>query len=250
MNYDVYAGGIHAVKADMVLDYRDSGHYSMVFGAETRGLLGSLAPWQGTFESRGWALKDGKRVPEVHESIAMWREEREVKTYRYGKDGSFKDLTTLYKGKKPKTKIPDKDLTKGTTDALTATILTMEHLSDGGNCEGEKEVFDGKRRYKLIFKHIRFAMLEKTKYNAYSGPAAECSVEVKPVSGSWHKKPRGWLSIQEQGRERGTMPTVWMAQVTENAVVVPVRVRVKTAYGTLFMHMTRYESGDTVLSTK
>lgn len=250
MNFDVYAGGIHAVQANMDLDYREKGRYAMKFSAQTRGILGSLAPWEGTFESKGWALSNGRRVPQLHESIAMWRDEKEVKSYNYTKNGGFKDIVTLYTHKKPKTKVPDKALTKGTTDALSATILVMEQVSDGGKCEGERDVFDGKRRYTLIFKHSRFVMLEKTRYNAYSGLAVECTVEVKPVAGAWHKKPRGWLSIQEQGRKRGMMPTVWLAQVTENAVAVPVRVRVKTAYGTLFMHMTRYESGDTILTTK
>ena len=250
MNFDVYAGGIHAVQANMTLDYREKGHYSMFFKAETRGLLGTLAPWQGTFESKGWALSDGRRMPELHESIAMWRDEKEVKSYNYTKKGGFKDIVTLYTHKKPRTQVPDKALTKGTTDALSATILVMEHVADGGNCEGSQDVFDGKRRYTLVFKHSRFVMLKKTRYNAYSGLAAECTVEVKPVAGAWHKKPRGWLSIQEQGRERGMMPTVWLAQVTKNAVAVPVRVRVKTAYGTLFMHMTRYESGKTILKAK
>ena len=81
----------------------------------------------------------------------MWRDEKEVKTYNYGKDGSFKNLTTTYVGKKPKKIVPDEALTKGTIDALTATILVMEHVSDGGHCEGSSEVYDGKRRYKLIF---------------------------------------------------------------------------------------------------
>lgn len=248
MHYDVYAGGVHAVKADMVLDYSESGRYSMVFGAETRGLLGSLAPWSGTFESSGWVLNGRKLVPQLHESIAVWRDEREVKTYKYDKDKGFQNITTTYVGKKPKIETPEAELTQGTTDALTATMMVMEHVSDGGKCEGESEIYDGKRRYKLIYRHQQFVMLEKTRYNAYSGPAAECTVEVQPVAGHWHKKPRGWLSIQEQGRERGTMPTVWFAQITPNAVVVPVRVRVKTAYGTLFMHMTKYESGDTILT--
>lgn len=250
VNFDVYAGGIHAVQASMDLDYREKGRYSMMFSAQTRGLLGTLAPWQGTFESKGWALKDGRRIPQLHESIAMWRNEKEVKSYNYTKNGGFQDIVTLYKHKKPKKKVPDEALTKGTTDALSATILVMEQVADGGKCEGERDVFDGKRRYTLIFKHSRFVELKKTRYNAYSGLAVECTAEVKPVAGAWHKKPRGWFSIQEQGRERGMMPTVWLAQVTKNAVAVPVRVRVKTAYGTLFMHMTRYESGDTILTTK
>lgn len=250
MNYDVYAGGIHAVRADLALDFTEKGRYSMKFAAETRGLLGSLAPWSGTFESSGWMGAPGTEIVETHESQAMWRDEHEVKTYKYDKKDGFQNLTTLYEGKKPKKETPDAELTKGTTDALTATLLVMEHVSDGNQCEGEAEVFDGKRRYKLIFNHTRFVQLKKTRYNAYDGPAVECTAEVVPIAGAWYKKPRGWLSIQEQGRALGTMPTVWFAQVSKNAVVVPVRVRVKTTYGTLFMHMTRYESGNTILEVK
>jgi len=250
MTFDVFAGGVHAVKANMEMDFSKEGRYSISFGAETRGLLGSLVPWAGTFASKGWAMRDGRRIPEMHESTATWQGEHEIKTYRYTKKGGFQDLVTTFKGKKPKTTIPDVELTKGTTDALTATILVMEKVSDGGNCEGTSEVFDGKRRFNLIYRHQQVVMLKKTRYNAYEGPAIECTVEVEPISGKWYKKPRGWLSIQEQGRERGTMPTVWLAQVVPNAVVVPVRVRVKTAYGTLFMHMKSYESGDTTLKSE
>ena len=250
MKYNVFAGGIHAVVADMTLDYRKQGRYSMVFNAETRGLLGSLAPWKGSFETQGWLLDIGNLAPQLHESVAIWREEKEVKSYNYTMDGGFKDLITKYTHKKPKTEVPDQELTKDTIDALTSTMLVMEKVADGGKCEGEEEVFDGKRRFKMVFNHIRFVQLEKTRYNAYEGPAAECTVEVVPVAGAWHSKPRGWLSIQEQGRERGTMPTVWFAQLTKNAVTVPVRVRVKTAYGTMFMHLTEYESGNTILKAE
>ncbi len=249
MNFDVYAGGVHAVKAKMEIDYRKEGRYSMVFDAETRGMLGMLAPWKGSFLSHGW-VSGGKLKTELHESVAMWRDDKEVKSYHYAKDGSFKEIVTHYKHKKPRKRVPNPELTDGTTDALTATMMVMEHVTNGGKCEGEEDVFDGKRRYKLIFQHVNFVELKKTRYNAYSGVAAECTAEVKPVSGNWHKKPRGWMSIQEQGRARGTMPTVWIAQVKEGAVALPVRVRVKTAYGTMFMHMTRYESGNTVLTPK
>lgn len=250
MRFDVYAGGVHAVKAHMTLDYSKYGRYKMFFDAETRGLLGSLAPWSGSFESSGWVMAGSKRQPELHESIAIWRDEREVKSYNYGRDGSFKNLVTKYTHKKPRVEEPDPELTKDTTDALTATILVMEKVANSGKCEGTSEVFDGKRRYKLVFLHQRYVQLEKTRYNAYSGPAAECTVEVIPISGAWHKKPRGWLSIQEQGRDRGMMPTVWIAQVTPYAVAVPVRVRVKTAYGTMFMHMSSYESGSNILKAE
>lgn len=250
VRYDVFASGFHVLDADMEMDYRTKGRYSLWFNAETHGFLGALVPWSGGFSSEGWVSRARKIQPEKHESVSVWREEKETKTYTYTKDGKLVDLVTLYDHKKPKRVVPDAKLTKDTTDALAAALQVMEHVSDGNNCEGESEVFDGKRRFKMVFRHKGFVMLEKTRYNAYSGPAAECTMEVIPVEGKWHEKPRGWFSIQEKGREQGQLPTLWLAQVSENAVVVPVRIRVKTEYGTLFAHMTHYESANKKLKVK
>lgn len=242
MKFQVYTSGVNAVTAEMQIDLSQKNYYRMIFGAATQGFLGSMVPWQGTFESKGWVLQGGKHQPEMHESIAQWKQEREVKTYRYAKDGKFVDLETSYTTKKPKKEIPPVELTDDTTDVLSATLVMMKELTQGKECNGYSEIYDGKRRYGMEFQHQRYVMIKPTRYNVYSGPAVECTVEVKPRGGEWHKKPRGWLSIQEQGRERGTMPTVWFAMIGEkNPIAVPVRVRVKTAYGTLFMHLIYYE---------
>lgn len=250
MKYSVYTGGVNVVDADLTMDYTKVGRYRMFFEAKTQGILGTFVPWSGSFLADGWAMKDGRRIVELHESVATWRSDHEVKSYHYTKDGGFQNIVTKITHKKDKDEKPDSVLTKGTTDVLTATLKILEAVARGGKCEGRDEIFDGRRRYALIYKHSRFVMLEKSRHNAYEGPAAECTVEIEPIAGAWHSKPRGWLSIQEQGRARGMMPTVWIAQVKPNAVAVPVRVRVKTAYGTLFMHMSRYESGETILATQ
>ncbi len=251
MKYEVYTSGFNAVTAEMQLDMSQKGTYRMIFGAATQGALASMVPWQGTFESTGWVLQGGKHQPEIHESIAQWKKEKEVKTYRYGKDGKFIDIETTYTTKKPKKEVPPAELTDQTTDVLSATLVMMKDLAQGKECNGYSEIYDGKRRYGMEFKHQRYVMIKPTRYNVYSGPAVECTVEVKPRGGEWHKKPRGWLSIQEQGRDQGTMPTVWFAILGDkNPVAVPVRVRVKTAYGTLFMHLTYYETEGVKLSAK
>lgn len=247
LRYDVFASGFHVLDSKMEMDYSTKGRYFLQFDARTHGFLGALVPWSGGFSSEGWVSGERDIQPEKHESVSIWREEKEVKTYTYTKDGKFVDLVTLYDHKKPKRKVPDATLTKDTTDALAAALQVMEHVSDGQDCNGESDVFDGKRRFKMVFRHKGFVMLEKTRYNAYSGPAAECTMEVVPIEGRWHEKPRGWFSIQEKGREKGQLPTLWLAQVSKNAVVVPVRIRVKTEYGTLFAHMTHYESGEKTL---
>jgi hypothetical protein len=37
------------------------------------------------------------------------------------------------------------------------------------------------------------------------------------------------------------MPTIWLAQMAPGEPAVPVKIRVKTEYGTLFMHLTGYK---------
>ena len=242
MTYEVYAGGINAVEAELDVAYESKERYHMSLAAQTRGFLRKLAPWSGIFETKGWRKEDGGEAPEMHRSSATWRDEEEVKEYSYGKDGSFKGLRVIEEGEDKSEKIDD-ELTQGTTDALTAMLEVMKKISADGVCEGNSEVFDGDRRFELIFVHEADEVLEATDYNVYNGPAVRCTVEVKPISGKWHTKPRGWLSIQEQGREKGMLPTVWMAKIDDHGPAVPVKVRVKTDYGTLFAHLIAYKNG-------
>lgn len=243
MTYEVYAGGINAVTANLDVSFEANKRYSFKFSAKTQGFLGKLAPWEGSFETEGWALEDGSTRPEMHKSVSVWRSESEVKEYNYRRDGSFEGLVITEEGK-VETKEIDSELTQQTTDALTATLEIMKQVAAGGTCEGTSEIFDGKRRYALSFSYDSEEILKPTRYNAYEGNTVRCTVEVKPVAGNWHKKPRGWMSIQEQGRLKGDLPTVWFASISEGAPAIPVKVRVKTDFGTLFMHLTQYNDGN------
>jgi hypothetical protein len=249
MVYEVYTGGLHAVQAQLDIDYRKPGRYDIVLDAHTRGFLGKLVPWQGTFETHGWD-KGEELKPELHKSTAIWQNEPDIKEYLYGADGSFKSLkSTDDKVKDHIEDVPD-ELTQGTIDAMTAALLVMEKIAVDGKCEGESEVFDGKRRFKQVFVHQAAPYLQASRYNVYSGDSVECTVEVVPVAGEWHSKPRGWMSIQEQGRAKGTMPTVWFARLEENGPAVPVKIRVKTDYGTLFMHLAEYRAAGEIISAE
>ncbi len=242
--YDVYAGGIHVVEAKVDVHIKKDNRYSIVLAAQTRGFLGSLAPWQGVFESHGWIVGGDKFVPELHKSTTTWRGEDEISEYKYTKSGGFQELVMTEHGKAPEKKEVKQRLVEGTTDTLTAALSVFEAVAQGKNCEGTSDVFDGKRRYQQVFTHVGYFDEKPSKYNVFSGPAAECIVEVVPVTGAWHSKPRGWMSIQEQGRERGTMPTVWVAPVSAVGPAIPVKIRVKTAFGALYMHLSEYKEGE------
>lgn len=249
--YDIYAGGFHVVRSEVNIDFSKKGRYSIFLGAFTRGFLANLAPWNGTFESHGWVVGEQDLRPELHKSVATWRDEDEIKEYYYSRDKGFQKLIlTDHETPTHEPEIP-KELTEGTTDALTAALHVFDAVSRGEPCAGSMDIFDGKRRFTQSFKEVQQTNLESTKYNVYEGPAVECIVEVAPVAGKWHDKPRGWMSIQEQGRNKGTMPTVWLANMSENNVAVPVKMRVKTDYGTLFMHLVEYHNnGEVILAEK
>jgi len=239
--YNVFAGGIHALKSSLVINEYKNKTYDISMTAKTFGLLGKLAPWEGIFSSKGWINSDEYIVQE-HISSHIWKGESEAKTYRYNKDKSFVGFGEAHAQEDVVLKQADHDLTHGTSDALTATLNMLSYAAAQNKCEGSVDVFDGKRRFSLVFTPKAEEVLTASAYNAYSGNAIQCTAEVTPKGGAWHKKPRGWLSIQEQGRERGTLPTIWIAQLNDNMPAMPVKVRVKTSYGTLFMHMTSYEA--------
>lgn len=236
-HYDVYAAGLHAVEADLTLGFSGRNRYNVRLDARTRGFLAALVPWDGSFETMGWKLGKDRYQPEIHRSTATWRDEFEDKEYRYSRGGKFLGYRVEIKGKKPKTRY-EHDLADGTTDLLSATLTVMESIARGGQCKGKSEVFDGDRRYGVAFRSQGKETLVPSEFAPFSGQAERCEVEVFPAGGTWHSKPRGWMSIQEQGRIQGSLPTIWLAQVDEDGPAIPVRIRVKTEFGTLFMHMT------------
>lgn len=250
MVYEVYAGGIHALQAELTIDLQKKDRYSTVLAARTRGLLGRLAPWHGSFESHGWDEGKGIFRPELHKSTTTWRGEEEMKEYNYGRDGVFKSLVITESGKPPKIEPNDPELTNNTTDVLAATLEVLHAVAAGQPCNGKSDVFDGKRRFEKKFNTQGTESMESSRYNVYAGKAERCIVEVTPKGGKWHDKPRGWLSVQEQGRSKGTMPTVWIAKVEENAPAIPVKLLVRTDYGALYMHLTEYQGVEKNLATE
>ena len=240
--YDVYAGGIHAMQAKLTLA-QTAKKYDILLKVETYGLLKKLADWRGSFGSKGNRLSPSNHKPHNHFSEAIWKGEREQKTYVYNQAGNLVSYKVIEAGKDETPKDIDPALFKNTTDILSATLDVMDDLRVNEKCNKTRTIFDGDRNFDVIFKSIGTEDLKQTKYNIYAGKTILCTIEVKPNAGKWHEKPRGWISIQEQGRKAGTMPTIWFAPLASDpkAPYIPVKLRVKTDYGTLFMHLTSFK---------
>lgn len=238
MTYDVYASGFHVLEASMDMDIQSNEKYKTTIFTATRGFLKNLAPWQGTFYAEGVIKKAGYFQPTLHKSVAIWQGEEEVKEYKYKQDGTFLAFSKVEEGVDKTPTDLNSDLWNNTTDILSAMLNTLAAIDNQNACTGTAEIFDGKRRFELSFNPLEKVALKSSRYNTFEGDAFKCTAEVKPKGGRWHKKPRGWLSIQEQGREKGKLPTIWMGKPAGLDRYVPVKLLVKTTYGTLFLHLT------------
>lgn len=237
LSYDVYAGGIHALDAGLAIR-KTSGRYDVALTAETQGMLKSMANWSGKFTTGG-LIKNGQLYPQKHRSASTWKNSTETKTFTYDGKGHFVSYNVNEGDRDTTPKNIDPGLAKGAIDNLSATLRVMLALPRTGSCAGSSLVFDGDRSYRLVFADPQKEDLKKSDYNIYEGPSVSCTVEVVPEKGTWRKKPRGWLSIQEQGRQKGALPTIWFGTVAgQPDYAVPVKIRIKTDYGTLFLHLT------------
>ncbi len=237
LTYDVYAGGIHAMDAQLAIK-ADATKYEASLTAATQGILKKMANWSGKFLSKGLISK-GVASPQMHQSASTWKNKTETKTFKYDGKGHFLSYRVSEGGVDKTPTDIDLALAKDTTDTLSSTMSLLLSLPTTQACAGNDLIFDGDRNFRLKFKDTKTETLAKSDYNIYSGPSVYCSVEVIPEQGKWRKKPRGWLSIQEQGRNKGSLPTIWFGQVKGQAnLYVPIKIRIKTDYGTLFMHLT------------
>lgn len=219
-------------------------NYEISLNAYTRGWLGKLVPWSGTFHSHGW-IGDAQTpfIPKLHKSTATWKKETDITEYTYGKNG-FEGLFITDHGKERRKEEVDKELTQNTTDVLSATMQALALVTVGDDCSSSNDIFDGKRRFRMVFDKEKDDVLHPTQYGVYTGPAQKCSVEIIPDGGAWHKKPRGWLSIQEQGKQKNALPAIWFAKLDEDSAAVPVRIEIHTDYGAMLMHLSEIQDND------
>jgi hypothetical protein len=246
--YDVYASGVHVLEARLDLN-EAPGRYDLLFTAHTRGFLSALLPWTGQYEAKGWALGGTDYRPETFKSKTVWKDEIDGKEYRYTKDGGFQELFLTKEGKTEKAEI-DPKLAKNTIDDYTSALKVFARIAAEGKCEGEDAIFDEKRRYKQVFNRLENETISLTDYNVFNGEAVACTIEVIPDGGRWHKKPRGWMNVQEQGRRLGQLPKMWAAKMDEKGPAIPVKVLIKTDYGALVIHLAEYRNGDKILVSK
>lgn len=243
VNYAIYAGGIHAMNAQLVYT-EHSGLFDSTMQIKPVGWVGKLLPWGGNYHTKGRVDANGLLWPLMHDNESSWRDTRDITRLSFNAKGQ---LT----GVQQRDYLPNGQLRNAypinfaPADAQSVDIMTAPFrmlLQTGGmlknspaSCNRAETVFDGKHRYTLQFKAQKTGTVAKTKYNNYAGAYQKCQFEVKPLAG-FEGKPRGFFAMQEESRKLGTLPFLWLAQIRPNTPYMPVRMELKSGYGTVIMH--------------
>ncbi len=236
LQYNVYAGGFKALNAKLVMNL-DKKAYDVKLQAETEGFIGSLFPWKASYNTSGHAEK-GRLFPTVYTERSTWRGNEKITEMDYSPNGKVLKSTTQDGNKTTVERDIDQVLTDNTLDLLTGTLAMMQSAKNTNKCSGKFPVFDGKRRFNITLKDDGTEVLAPSSYSKFEGKAMRCTLTVEPVAGFQPKdQKRGWMAVQNHTEERHKLPTIWLARMKDSGQVVPVRMEIASAYGSVVAHL-------------
>ena len=250
LNYDVYAGGMHALEAELEID-KNKSDYTIRLTAKTHGFIGGLFPWKADYKTDG-IIKDDKLIPKNYVSKSSWKDKLKQTELKYSNNGDLLEKIVTKKNKTSKNSNIDKNLTSDSVDMLTAAVsLLNKTAKQEDKCDGSVAAFDGKRKFNIVFKNAGIANIAKSKYSVYQGKALKCTITVEPVAGFRKKdKKKGWMAIQNHTMERKKLPTIWVANINGSDEMVLVRMEIASSYGTVIAHLTKTNIKPPLLSAK
>lgn len=241
-DYALYGSGLHLLDIKSTLGIYDDA-YDISMAARTYGMLERFAPWRGTLSSKG-QITDSP-VPKTYTFDSVWKGDSEITDFIYDNDGNLLKEIVTENGRIKEEKTPDPELAKDTIDMFSTMIVPVLALEKTDSCESIVPAFDGKRSFNLKFTDAKKDNISSSKYSVYEGDAIACDVEVEPLKGKWHDKPRGWMSVQEQAKGKGKLPRMWFAKPEGIDHYIPVRVVIHTNYGAMVMHLTNIDHATT-----
>jgi hypothetical protein len=234
LTYDVYTGGLRAIRFDFEVDLTDPGYETRI-RLQTSGIIGALFNWSLEASSTGdW--QDGNIAPEKYRTANVWRNRQRKVAINYGDDGT-RTVTAEPPYGEDDTKLVDPALIPGAVDPTTAvTALVLTSAIDGA-CRPRTAVYDGRRRYDANMVALPPRDLKPSSAAPFEGRVAGCRLTFERIAGF---KP-------DRKRLQDLEVAIWLADIGVEPGQVPVRLELSTPWGDGFAHLVRARSVDGAL---
>jgi hypothetical protein len=182
--------------------------------------------------SKGNVVGDQLR-PIQHLQRTNFQGQDRAVTLDYDGKGGFIDRTVVPDAHEDQRDPVPADLTLNTLDIVSGVLAGLRAVDRTGSCDGRVPVFDGRRRFDLIYRDDGHEKLEPTSLSTFSGEALKCAVKVEPVAGFWRKNQKKWFTQKSDGEDRVVPIEVYIGKVGDAGIDVPVKIESLSPFGPL-----------------
>ena len=226
LTYDVYTGGLRAIRFDFEVDLTDPGYETRI-RLQTSGIVGALFNWSLEASSRGdW--DDGEITPEKYRSANVWRSRQRKVAIDYAEDGQ-RTVTSEPPYGEDDIKRVDPGLIPGAVDPTTAVTALVLTSAIQGDCRPRTAVYDGRRRYDANMEALPPRDLKSSAATPFAGRVEGCRLTFERIAGF---KP-------DRKRLQDLEVAIWLADIGVEPGRVPVRLELSTPWGAGFAHLVR-----------
>lgn len=232
--YRVFVGGITALDVEAMLEVTGD-RYRIEVSAVTGGAIGRLFSWRTDSLTNGYVRGDDLR-PASHRQTSQLRGEPRNVTLTYGPQGDVDASVTPPPEKDDREPVPPA-LQRGTLDPLSAVLDLLFAVGASQGCDRSLPVFDGRRRYDMVFSEVGRRIVDPSRYSVFAGVAQQCRVTYKPVAGYGRSSPAGRFWQRSSPADRPPVD-LWLAPVAAGYPPLPVRLETDSDFGSVVVHLT------------
>jgi hypothetical protein len=235
LDYKIFIGGLEALAASVTIA-SDPKRYDVEIKARTAGAIGRMFPWLIDIGSKGNVNGDRLQPVEHDQTSNFQGKEREV-VLAYDGHGGFLDRKVVPDPHEDQRDEVPSELTRDTLDIVSAVLAGLRNVDRTGSCAAREPVFDGRRRFDLVYSDDGHEQVESSDSAAYNGDALRCAVKVEPVAGFWKKNQRKFWSRRVDGEDQVVPIEVYVAKVGKAGIEAPVKIESTSPFGPLVLNL-------------
>ena len=155
--------------------------YEVKSNVRTAGLFDTLYPFKADYFTSGKIKKDGLETNQYRYS-SQTRFNRRSKELIYNEKGIPVYRISTKNDKEKKVAVEDSPDNRDTTDLQTVFAELARQYNQVKFCDSRMQVFDGKRRFDVIFRDEGREELQPVQYSSVRGLAAKCSMYIDKLN--------------------------------------------------------------------
>ena len=175
-DFTVFIGPFNASRTEFTYSLTPE-KYEVRSSVKTAGLFDALYPFKAEYETTG-RINGDELETASYKYTSQSRFNRRSKELVYdGKGNPIYRLSTK-NDKSKKVEILPNPANRDTTDLQTVIAELARQYNQVKFCDARMQVFDGKRRFDVIFKDEGKEFINSNDYSPYAGEAAKCSMYI------------------------------------------------------------------------